>query len=219
MRKQLSKGWTVARLEDFTRHPKQDIVDGPFGSNLKASEYVAGGVPIIRLQNVDRNRFVEKNICYVTPKKAAELARHSFRPADVIITKLGDPVGKACIVPVEFSPGIIVADIVRARIDEQRAINKFVAYAINSPAIAAQLNLETKGTTRPRVNLSHIRSLKIPLPPLTEQERIVNLLDEVDALRKLRAEADRRSADLIPALFHDMFDDHRRCRQTRPRAV
>jgi type I restriction enzyme, S subunit len=42
---------------------------------------------------------------------------------------------------------------------------------------------------------------------LEEQERIVKLLDEADELRKLRAQADRRTADLIPALFREMFGD------------
>lgn len=47
----------------------------------------------------------------------------------------------------------------------------------------------------------------MPLPPLVEQERIVKLLDEADELRKLRAQADLRTADLLPALFHEMFGD------------
>jgi type I restriction enzyme S subunit len=42
---------------------------------------------------------------------------------------------------------------------------------------------------------------------LPEQERIVKLLDEADALQKLRAQSDRRASDLIPALFHEMFGD------------
>lgn len=49
--------------------------------------------------------------------------------------------------------------------------------------------------------------LEMPLPPLAEQERIVRLLDEADTNRKLRAQADQRTADLIPALFHEMFGD------------
>jgi type I restriction enzyme S subunit len=35
----------------------------------------------------------------------------------------------------------------------------------------------------------------------------VKVLDEADELRKLRAQADRRTAALIPALFHDIFGD------------
>ena len=43
------------------------MVDGPFGSNLKASEYVDDGVPIIRLQNIRRGAFLEKEIKFITP--------------------------------------------------------------------------------------------------------------------------------------------------------
>lgn len=50
-------------------------------------------------------------------------------------------------------------------------------------------------------------ALEVPVPPLAEQERIVKLLDEADALRKLRTQADQRTATLIPALFHEMFGD------------
>jgi type I restriction enzyme S subunit len=50
-------------------------------------------------------------------------------------------------------------------------------------------------------------TIPMPVPALTEQERIVKLLDEADVLRKLRAQADRRTANLIPALFHEMFGD------------
>lgn len=58
-----------------------------------------------------------------------------------------------------------------------------------------------------RAKGSEVAKIKIPLPPLPEQERIVKLLDEADELRKLREQADKRSADLIPALFEEMFGD------------
>ena len=58
-----------------------------------------------------------------------------------------------------------------------------------------------------RVPSDFLKAFPIPVPPLAEQERLVKLLDEADELRKLRAQADRRTADLIPALFHDMFGD------------
>jgi type I restriction enzyme S subunit len=48
-------------------------------------------------------------------------------------------------------------------------------------------------------------ALEVPLLPLAEQERIVKLLDEANALRKLRTHIDQRTATLIPALFHEMF--------------
>ena len=62
-------------------------------------------------------------------------------------------------------------------------------------------------TTFKEVSRSTLRKYHLPVPPLAEQERIVKLLDEADELRKLRVQADRRTADLIPALFHEMFGD------------
>lgn len=62
-------------------------------------------------------------------------------------------------------------------------------------------------TTFKEVSRGTLRKYLVPVPPLAEQERIVALLDEADALRKLRAQADQRTADLIPSLFHDMFGD------------
>ena len=58
-----------------------------------------------------------------------------------------------------------------------------------------------------RAKATEVAKIPIPVPPLAEQERIVKLLDEADELRKLRAQADRRTAALLPALFHEMFGD------------
>lgn len=175
----LPESWTWCALSELVANPKNDIVDGPFGSNLKATEYTDQGVPIIRLQNISRNTFIDKNIKYVTPEKAQELKRHSFRSGDIAITKLGDPLGKAAMVPNSFTYGVIVADIVRIRPDSAYVNDRYLTYGINSPLLAKALAGLTKGTTRPRVNLGHIRSLQIPTAPLLEQKRIADKLDTV----------------------------------------
>lgn len=62
-------------------------------------------------------------------------------------------------------------------------------------------------STIPGLNRNTLYSQPVPVPPLTEQERIVKLLDEADELRKLRTQADQHTAALIPSLFHEMFGD------------
>jgi type I restriction enzyme S subunit len=184
----LPQGWALVTLRDLTSNPKQDIISGPFGSNLKAEEYVSKGVPIIRLQNVDSGRFLEKNMRFITPQKARELSAHTFQSGDIVITKLGDPLGKACIVPDSLPSGIVVADVVRVRIDESRFLKNYVVFAVNSPSVMNQINSEMKGSTRPRVNLNQIRDLQIPLAPIAEQRRISakleSLLGQVDACQQ-----------------------------------
>lgn len=60
-------------------------------------------------------------------------------------------------------------------------------------------------TTFKEVSRSTLRKYQLPVPPLADQDRIVKLLDEADELRKLRAQADRRTDDITPALFDNMF--------------
>ncbi|MBD2415659.1 hypothetical protein FACHB389_31185 [Nostoc calcicola FACHB-389] len=193
-------GWALTQLEELSLEPRKDIVDGPFGSNLKASEYLNEGVPIIRLQNIDRNIFINNNIKFISPKKANDLQRHNFIQGDIVITKLGEPLGKACLIPDFLREGIIVADLVRVRVEEKYISKNFLVYLINSHLVVTQLQLKTKGTTRPRVNLAHIRELKLPLPPLNEQRRIVA---KIEAL-KARSQRVKEALEDIPQLL-DQF--------------
>lgn len=183
------------------------MVDGPFGSDLKASEYVASGVPIIRLQNIKPGLFIQKEIRFVSENKAKELSRHYYQPGDLVIAKLGDPCGVAAVVPKSTSPGIIVADVVRFRGDPSRVDHSFISYFLNSPAGRRQIDAMAKGTTRQRCNLSDLKSIKIDLPPVEEQKRIAAILDKADSLRRKRQQAICLADDFLRAVFIDMFGD------------
>lgn len=216
----LPEGWVWTTLEDLSLNPKQDVVDGPFGSNLKASEYKEEGIPIIRLQNIDRNKFIRKNIKYISSEKAQRLSRHSFEKGNIVITKLGDPLGKACIVPDYMDWGIIVADVVRINLPGRFILIDFMPYLLNSEIVAEQLERKTKGTTRPRVNLSHIRELLLPLPPLPEQHRIVSKIEElftkldsgVDELKKIKAQLKRYRQSVLKNAFEGRLTEEWRAK-------
>lgn len=175
-------GWELPLLSDLLLNSSDDIVDGPFGSKLKASEYTESGVPIIRIQNIDRGAFKSHGLQFLPDSKAEELQRHAFVAGDIVLNKLGEPAGKTCLVPHDLPYGIIVADIIRIRLDETLHDKQYVVNCINSPIVAFQFAQLAKGVTRQRVNLSQVRSLKIPLPPLAEQHRIVAKVDELMAL-------------------------------------
>jgi type I restriction enzyme, S subunit len=200
--------WKTASLSELVLDPRHDIVDGPFGSRLKASEYVNSGVPIVRLQNIDRNRFIDKNIKFVTEEKAAEIARHHFIAGDILISKLGDPLGEACIAPSSIPYGILVADVVRVRPNKAKVDCAFLSYVINSAAVVTQFKAETKGTTRPRVNLRKIRDLRIPfVDSLDKQREIVAEIEKqftrleagVAGLRRVQAKLKRYRAAVLKA--------------------
>jgi type I restriction enzyme S subunit len=175
----LPNGWKRIRLSDLVDNPKKDLVDGPFGSNLKSDEYIKSGIPVFKIQNIKENRFVDKHISYVSKEKAQNLVRHSFISGDLIITKLGEPLGLCCKVPPKYPFGLIVADLMRLRPSKSKVNTEYLIYVINSNVVKKQFKTITKGTTRARVNLTIVRDIEIPLPPLPEQQAIVSKIEEL----------------------------------------
>lgn len=63
------------------------------------------------------------------------------------------------------------------------------------------------GATFKEVSKAIVERIKIPLPPLLEQQRIAGILDQADALRRLRRQSLSRLSDLGQAIFYEMFGD------------
>ena len=162
-------------LRDLCSDYKKDIVDGPFGANLKREHFISEGVPVLKIQNIKPFKIVMKKMDYVSNEKASELQRHAYKNGDIIITKLGLPLGVSAIVE-DIENGLIIADLVRVR--ASKIDTKYLCYHLNSPLTSEYLNEQSTGATRPRVKITAVRDLPIFAPPLPEQKRIVAILDE-----------------------------------------
>lgn len=176
---QAGEGWKEKKIIELCKH-KSQIVGGPFGSNLKVKDYKEQGIPILRLQNIGKGYFIDKAIKYISEEKAKELSYHSFSAGDIALAKLGIPIGKTCIVPNKFKYGIVVADVVRIRPNKEQVNYDFLKYFLNSDCSVRQLTADIKGATRPRVNISEVRNLKLSIPNITKQKEIVETLDVLD---------------------------------------
>ncbi len=168
---------------------RQDIVDGPFGSELQRKDYITDGVPVLKIQNIKPFAIELKKMDFISSAKFGELRRHSYRRGDIVMTKLGNPLGVSAIVE-DLDEGVIVADLVRIR--AQRVNTKYLCYHLNSQRTNDFINSKQKGTTRPRVTLSVVRELPIAVPSPEEQHRIVAILDEAfDGIATAKANAEK----------------------------
>jgi type I restriction enzyme S subunit len=201
------RGWQTLALHEIADPSPNSLVDGPFGSDLRTTEYTETGVPLIRLQNVRASGFLTKDIKYISERKASQLARHAYQPGDIVITKLGDPCGVACIVPESAGRGIVVADIVRLRPHPKRVDHRYVCYFLNSSTARSQVLRHAKGTTRQRVNLSSFKDVAIPLPDINEQRRIAAILDHITRLQTDHVKAIKTTEALVESMFADSFGD------------
>lgn len=85
--------------------------------------------------------------------------------------------------------------------------SEFLAYALEERSDYVLSACVKRGATVHSVDINKLVQMEIPLPPLSEQRRIVEILDQADALRKKRSEADAKAARILPALFYKMFGD------------
>jgi type I restriction enzyme S subunit len=210
------KNWEKKKLGELSKK-KDAVVSGPFGSNLKVSDYKSEGIPILRLQNIGKGFFIDKDIKFVNEAKAEELKYHSFLSGDIALAKLGIPIGKTCIIPNYFKSGIITADIVRIRPDKNVVDYNFLEYFLNTDLSVNQLTGNISGATRPRVNLSDVRDIEIPLPPLPEQQRIVAILDRcftaIDRAKAIAKQNLKNATELFESYLNGVFDPSKRSGQ------
>lgn len=172
----LPPGWAYASTEEVTTGNPYSLAIGPFGSNLKVSDYKDRGVPLVFVRNVRSNIFSVDNAVFVSQEKANELKAHAAEPGDLLITKMGDPPGDSAIYPSGLPRSIITADVLKLNPSDRFAV-QYLLYATKSSFFRLQIQLATKGVAQKKVSLERFSKIYFPIPPYAEQVRIVNEID------------------------------------------
>jgi type I restriction enzyme S subunit len=191
---ELPDGWTWVQVDDLL--PAGGIFDGPFGSNLRTSDYTDYGARVVRLENIGHLRFIGEKRTYVSLEKYRQLAKHEVSHGDIMFSSFVDDQMRVCVLPPDVgTPTIAKADCFTLRpINE---VNRFyLALQLASPATFKALSNAVHGATRPRVNTTQVRSVPVPLCSIEEQREIVNryqsALAIMDATERRLQEASRR---------------------------
>jgi type I restriction enzyme S subunit len=174
-------------------------------SEVSDSESI-GLVPILRAGNIGAQLDTVNDLVWVP--KARVSTEQRLTAGDIAIAmSSGSPavVGKTAQLEQPWS-GAVGAFCAVIRFGPEVS-SRFGSYWLKGPEFVAWRLSQRQGANIQNLRKSDLEAVRIPVPPLAEQRRIVAILDAADELRRLRAEADRRTADLIPALFHEMFGD------------
>ena len=152
-----------------------------------------GNVRLIQLADIGAGYFKDKSDKRITETKAIELNCTYLKKGDILITRLGEPLCKACIFPYE-GLYITAVDIAILRIGLQEIDSKYLVYLINSPWFKDQVKQYESGTTRKRISRKNLDCIDMTFPPIEEQQRIVTRIEElfseldsaVETLRKAK---------------------------------
>lgn len=174
--------YTYIKIEELVSN-KSDIVDGPFGSNLKTVDYVDDGVRVIQINNIGESSFRDKNKKYITEEKYKSLLKHSVVPGDIVVAKMGEPIGRACILPDYISKAVIVADCMKIRPNLAIINRKYLEFLLNTEEVKTQFRKYSQGSTRVRLNLTMLRQVEVLYPPIELQNQFADFVNQVDKLK------------------------------------
>jgi type I restriction enzyme S subunit len=166
------------------------------------------GVGFLRAQNViNSNVLIDEDILYIDDETHNnELKRSQIFDGDVLLTIAGT-IGRTAIVKninIQLNCNQAVAII---RLGDSKINKEYLCHFIASPNAQEQFFKGMVTATIANLSLAQIRKLKIPLPPLPQQQKIANILDAADALRQNDKELIAKYDELTQALFLDMFGD------------
>jgi type I restriction enzyme S subunit len=162
-------------------------------------EYFGGNIPWATVKDFKSFRLTDTQE-HITDKAVADSATNIVEPGTVLlVSRVG--LGKVAIADTRLA---INQDIKGLSPDDTISPDFLFWFLLSQ---ASRIESMGAGATVKGVTLSDIKRIPIPVPPLPEQRRIVDLLSRAEGIVRLRREAEKKAAELIPTLFLDLFGE------------
>ena len=162
----LPLGWEWVRLGDIS------MVNG--GYAFKSSEYKNVGIRVVRISDFNELGFVNNNIVRYDYNR--KLDDYLLEEKNIILCMTGGTVGKSLFIKNLTEPMVTNQRVGTIKI--LGVIEDYINYSILSP-LTQQVITESKNSTNDNISIETIKNFLIPLPPLAEQKRIVEKLEEI----------------------------------------
>ena len=169
---ELPGGWCWTTVDQLASGEPNSLTDGPFGSNLKTAHYTESGPRVVRLQNIGDGEFIDAR-AHISEEHFEELSKHRILTGDLVVASLGETLPRACIIPATLGRAIVKADCLRLAPDSRLSDPRYVLIALNAQPTRSRTESLIHGVGRPRIGLTLLRQVTVPLPPRAEQERAV----------------------------------------------
>lgn len=201
--------WPVVKLESLTKAVKNSMRTGPFGSDLKHSEFVDSGIAVIGIDNAVHNKFTWDKRRYITAEKYQKLKRYTLYPRDVIITIMATT-GRSAVIPNDIPLSINTKHLAALSLDPKKANPYFISYSIHSDQrIMRQISAKSRGAIMPGLNLGIIKNLEFNLPPVELQNKFEELLHKIEDLKQIMLAQTEELDNQFHSLMQKYFSTNR----------
>jgi len=202
----MSSEWTIQRLDDLA----EKVAMGPFGSSIKVETFTPNGIPIISGQHLHDISLTEDSFRFISEAHATKLKNANVYRGDVIFTHAGT-IGQVSYIPENscYERYIISQRQFYLRCNQKKILPQFVVYFFKSPVgrhklLANASQVGVPSIARPTTN---IRSIEMPVPPIREQEKIIEVIGSLGDRIALLRETNTKLEAIAQAIFKSWFVD------------
>ncbi|MBK6773184.1 MAG: restriction endonuclease subunit S [Ignavibacteria bacterium] len=204
---QIPAEWEFKTISSIKSNEKGAISMGPFGSNIKAENFVSSGVPVIRGSNLNYDKFVNGEFVYLTEEKADELKGSNCKAGDLVFTHRGT-IGQVGIIPEgKFDRYVISQSGMKLSVDPKLIDKEFLFYFFKSKYGQFQLLKTESQVGVPSISnpLTSLKAIEVPVPKLSEQAAIAEVLNSLDDKIDLLHLQNKTLEQLAETLFRQWF--------------
>jgi hypothetical protein len=175
------------------------------GYAFKSEKYVASGIRVIRIANVQKG-YVEDTDPAFYPEDYLGIDKYMLKEGDLLMSLTGN-VGRVAILQKEMLPAALNQRVACLRIKNSGLSKGYLFHFLNSDYFENKCVHASKGVAQKNVSTEWLKEYEIPLYPKEEQTEIENILDKLSLIIIHRKEELNQLDNLIKARFVEMFGD------------
>ena len=204
--------WEVKNLENLEGSDRPVVKAGPFGSSLKKEFYTETGYKIYGQEQVIADDAFYGDY-YIDEERYQSLKSCAVKPDDILISLVGT-IGKVLLVPKDAQAGVINPRLLRISLNKSQMSSRFFKYFLESRPTVNLLDRWAQGGTMGVLNAATLKALKVPVPPLPEQQKIAKILSTWDKAISTTERLIENSTQQKKALMQQLLTGKRRLLST-----
>jgi len=182
-----------------------ELKTGPFGTQLKASDYTENGTPVINVRNIGFGSIKVDKLEFIAPSTRDRLSSHVLKNGDIVFGRKG-AVERHVFIRQEQNGWFQGSDCLRLRFASQRVEPLFASYYfLTSEHQRWMMNQCSHGATMASLNQGILERIELPLPPLPVQQRIAGILSAYDELIENSQRRIKILESMARALYREWF--------------
>ncbi len=176
--------WEISTIGHLIADGHAKLQTGPFGTVLKASEFVETGHPVVSVREI-RNGYIQlydETPC-VSDETYEKLGKYALQADDLVFARKGS-VERSALIPADGISYFLGSDGICLRLDSHCLFPRYMLYFLQLDAIRQHISRQAYGTTMVGLNENVLRHIPLIIPSLPDQRRIAAMLSDADAWSK-----------------------------------